>query len=234
LKKLVFMIALGAVIVAVPLQEKGDVFVVGRRAFFVMNVLAYAPPGVKGIEVPEVFEATITFFDSKGRFAAVGHGCDCPPLGYSFLDLPQGKKRADRTELDLSRRQASFFVNRKTDTGLFGWLQKPVPGLRAAPGEPGEGPGAVLISQKVGAQPQSVPCVLVRMAFPGENSRWYVITRDPVLLPGASGSPVLQVRRGKLCLTGAVQGTIGSLLGLPGYMAEITPVSKLAEEVSGL
>jgi hypothetical protein len=234
-ENLTVSLLIGAVLVAAPLlwpQEKGDVFVVGWRALFAMSVLAYSFS--QSVEVPEVFEATVTFTDSRGRFAAAGHDCDCPPLGYGFLNLPQGKKKADRTEFDLSYRQAALFVNRGTDAGLFGWLQKPVPGLRAAVGEPEEGSAAVLINQKVGAQPKTIPVVLVRMAFPGEagSEGWYVVTQDPVLLPGASGGPVVQVRDGKLYLVGAIRETIGSSLGLPGYIAEITPASKLAKEVS--
>lgn len=240
MRKLICVVILGAVLVATPLlwPQPRDVSVVGRRALFAMSVLAYAPPGadLKEIEIDRQIGATVTFTDSKGRFAAAGHGCDCSPLSYGFLNLPRPGKRGDRLEFDLSYRQASLFVNRETSNGLFGWLQKPVPGLRAAVGEPEEGPGAVLINQKVGAQPKTIPVVLVRMAFPGEagSEGWYVVTQDPVLLPGASGSPVVQVKRGKLSLVGAVRETIGSSLGLPGNMAEITPAEKLLKEVSGL
>jgi hypothetical protein len=241
LKKLVLAI-LGAVIAAAPLllfqEKKSDVYVVGRRAFFVMNVLTYAPPGanLKEIKVPFCVEANVTFADSSGRFAAAGHDCKCPPLGYGFLSLPQGKKKAGRAEFDLSYRQAALFVNHEASNGLFGWLQKPAQGFPAAAGEPKEGSGAVFISEKVGAKPRIVPAVLVYMAFPGEagSEGWYVVTQDPVLLPGASGSPVAQARHGRLFFVGAVRETIGSSLGLPGNMAEITPAEKLLKEVSGL
>ncbi|MEW6772031.1 MAG: hypothetical protein AB1330_11690 [Bacillota bacterium] len=233
MKKLVLVIILGAVIVAAPLffQKEDDIRGSGRRAFFIMNVLAYAPPGYRQ-KTERSIEATVTFIDSRGRFAAMGHGCDCPPLGYGFLDLPAGKREADRTEFDLSYRQAALFVNCVTDNGLFGWLQKPVPGFPAAAGEPKEGVGAVFISEKVGAKPRIVPAALVCMSFPGESEGWYVVTREPVLLPGASGSPVVQVKRGRLCLIGAIRETIGSGLGLPGYVAEITSADKLLEEVN--
>lgn len=241
MKKLVFAIISGAVLVAAPLllfqEKKSDfIYVVGRRASFVMNVLTYAPPGanLKEIEIDRQIEANVIFSDSKGRFAAVGHGCDCPPLGYGFLKLPRPEKRGDHLKFDLSYRQASLFVNRETSNGLFGWLQKPVPGLRCEVGVPEEGSAAVLVAQKVGMRPQSVPCRLVEMTFPGENLRWYIVTGAPVLLPGASGSPVVQVRHGRLYLVGAVRETIGSSLGLPGYVAEITPSDKLLEEVSKL
>ncbi|MEW6447176.1 MAG: hypothetical protein AB1426_03680 [Bacillota bacterium] len=99
-------------------------------------------------------------------------------------------------------------------------------------GQPKEGPAVALVGKKVGADPAAVSCYLVRMSLPGENESWYIIAREPVFLPGASGSPVVQVRRGKLYLVGAIKDTVGSSLGLPGNMAEITPADKLQKEVN--
>lgn len=186
------------------IEKPETVTVVGRRAMFLtthklgwlMDKKAFVSPFM-----PEAaFQVTVTFTIPEGRWAAAGHWCGPLGIGWGFLKQPRITVLKDGTKtMDYQTQNAELFLDTQGH-GIFGWISRPVAGFCIAEiEEPEEGPAVILASGQVGEAPRVVPCFL-RCGDDQGSAAWFLYTPENVLMDGSSGSPVLQVRGGKLRL----------------------------------
>ncbi len=200
-------------------EAQGHVFrsnfvqVVGKRAEFLLyeNGQAFN----KDFD-SQPFYATVTF-THDGRFIASGHSCPASTynnnyygsgVGYFKENQPYSFDKETNT-VDFSfRPDLADLVVKKNDGGLYGKVRHPLAGTPVRVGQPQIGPATVLLSNTTGADPSFVKAYVVNDGKSDPGRMFTLVFPDEQIIPGNSGSPVVQLQGGQLCLIGAVSTSI--------------------------
>ncbi len=211
---------------ALRLHEKSESYVevVGKRVVCITT--HKTPPDEGATEMQEntdgVFESTVTFYKNN-KFASTAHPGDGPFKGYAYFSKPG----IVNDSLTLSVSKADLEIKDNNQNGVFGIIKpgKKLDGIKAKVGNPSPGLATVLLSNEVGQPPVSVEVKIL----PGVGQGNFMIELlDGKIIPGNSGSPILQSKDGELELVGAVF----AILRADGKLAAAIPAEKLLAEIS--